>query len=155
MKKILILFFCLISVLSCLFYFNPNRKIYWYEFLAHFKPTVCLETSFDIDDVKKIEIEGLITTNMKPDEKSGGVDLYIDKSKTEKIINYLNHLRLVEATKDELPHRSGDGWIRIYNNRGFEITSYVIYGDVFILDLNNDKLYRDKESNIISNLEAI
>ena len=90
------------------------------------------------------------------DTSENGNAIYLPKVYIKQIINYLNGLKLVEVQEDELPNKSPDYFIYYYDGKDV-MKRFIIYGEVFIKDLENKKLYRVKnpKPGIITGLENL
>jgi len=141
----------MLGILNLFFNSSPNRKLIIDETLAMFKPTVHLKYHQSIDDIKEIELSGIFVAQ-HADEKRRGDYILTNKHKIQKVIDYLNRIPLAKATEDELPNKSADGSIKIYNVNGKEVGNFIIYGQVFIKDLITQKLYRSKKDWIIDGI---
>ena len=134
---------------------SPNRELEIDEIKAYFRPTVSLDFQPDFENVIKIVIDGKVYMPYCDTYEKGNA-VYKTKVHIEQITNYLNELKLVEAQKEELPNKSPDYFIYYYDKSDV-IKRFVIYGDVFIEDLEDKKLYRVKntKSGIITGLENL
>ncbi len=149
LKKGLLIVAILFLVL-CTWIFLPifsgpvgNRKIALNEMKALFKPTVHLEVPLNANDIAKVSFSGLSL----PDTT--------DQKKIEKLLSYLNEISLAKADRSELPGRSADAAILFYDVYDREIMAYAIYGEVFILDIATDQLYRSKHDWVITEIEKL
>ena len=90
------------------------------------------------------------------DEKIYGDAAYTKRQNIEKITDYLHGLKLASASDEELPNMSADASITYYNKANEKVKTFIIYGQVFIKDLENGTLYRVKyNSQIISGIENL
>lgn len=137
----LVLYFAYFSIVTY-FFSGINGKLIKDEFIDWFKPTVSLECSLNVDDIQEVEV-------FSRDH------VYTDKKTIKKLIDYLNEIPLAEATREELPNRSADEQITFYSASGRELGAYVFYGQVFIMDLTTEKLYRSKKDWLIEGVEKL
>ena len=134
---------------------NPNRDLARDEYMANFRLTRHLSDVPKSDNVY-IEVRGVINLNTC-DKKDGDTAIYNTTGNIKKINRYLKHMRLAVAYEDELPNESADAFITYYDNEGNKLKTYIIYGQVFIKDLQADRLYRIKNpyKGIIRGLENL
>lgn len=158
MKKIIfisLISLCILFIVLFLFLYScpGNTKLILNEIKASFKSTVYLNYQPNIDDIEEVKIFGAITLYNTDKENQ----IYIDKFKIQRIIEYLNSIPLTEATQAELPNKSPDVSIAINNVKGTKIGNIWIYGQVFIEDKINRKLFRIKNDSdwVIEGIEKI
>ncbi|MCH5211748.1 MAG: hypothetical protein J1G06_01920 [Oscillospiraceae bacterium] len=134
---------------------NPNRELDLAEYKAKFRLTKHLSDIPQSDNIY-IEVKGVIDLNTY-DKKDGDRAIYNTTDNIKKINKYLKHMRLAVAYEDELPNQSPDTFITYYDKEGNILKNYIIYGEVFIKDLQADRLYRIKNPNkgIIEGLEDL
>ena len=134
---------------------NPNRDLARDEYMANFRPTRHL-SGVPKSDNFYIEVRGVINLNTY-DKKDRDTAIYNTTDNIKKINRYLKHMRLAVAYEDELANQSSDVCITYYDNDGSELKTYIIYGEVFIEDLQSDSLYRIKTPNkgILNGLEDL
>lgn len=128
---------------------SDNYKLDMNEIKAYFKTTVHLDYQPDIEKIKEIQIGGTFSTFYKA--------VYTDKIYIEEITHYLNNLELVKANADELPNKSPDSYVQYYDNDETLVGNFVIYGEVFIKDVNHQQLYRIKTTHegIVEGIEKL
>lgn len=146
MKKIIIVVPIILICILCIILdiiFDPNVKLMVNEILAMFKPTVYLHYQVDIDEVKEVDIGGVVNRR------------YREKSTIKEMVNHLNHIPLAKVSRDELASMSPDVMILFRNNNENIIGRIWIYGDVFIEDPDSGKIYRSKTERILEELFGI
>lgn len=158
LKKILIIvgivIGCLIAA-TILFFSGDNAELARDEVKAWFRPSVSLDFYPDLNDVGSVQIGGAITMNSYENKVHGDAE-YRKKQNIEILTDYLNNLNLVYAEERELPNMSADAAIVYYDNSDVPIRKFIIYGQVFIRDLEDKTLYRVKYNPcIIEDIEAL
>ena len=135
---------------------NPNYELMMNELKAKLRKSVHLDFEPDPDSIGELKVYGVIDPTGF-DKQEHGDAVYTDKDKIQIITDYLNGLKLAEASDDELPNISADAGIAYYDNDGRELKHYIIYGQVFIKDYGTEKLYRIKTTStgIIEGLEKL
>ena len=143
--------FLLVIVLLCgsalvMDFYSPNGKLIKDEIRASFRKTVPLEFYPDINKISKITIS---STRLRSNYSSceNGTVVYNKKEQIEQITEYLNGLELVEAKEDEIPSKSPDSYIQYISEKDNVVQSFTMYGDTFIKNGNNKRLYRVKHRN--------
>ena len=135
---------------------SPNSKLALDEIKACFRQTIPLEFHPDLNKTSKVIISSVL---FEPHYNSteDGIAVYTQKRHVEQITDYLKTLTFVEAKEDEIPNKSPDGYIQFIGNKNNLIQSFTIYGDLFIKNGNNNKLYRIKNTKlgIIGGLENL
>lgn len=133
---------------------NPNYDLEWNEMKSYFKETVYLNYIPDYEQIREVQVYSL--TEMKSyDEYENGNAIYNTNTHIQKITDYLNDIKLVEASYDELSNKSADGSIRYCDNDSV-VKLFALYGGTYIEDVYNDKLYRTKGSfDIIESLSSL
>ena len=134
---------------------NINGKIIKDEIKAYFRPTVHIDYKPSDNQIKTIEIGGTPSMKICDLYKEDGTAVYNTNQHIERITKYINSLILVQATDDELPNMSPDTVIKYLDDKGEAVQTFIIFGQIFIKDCNNDKLYRVKSSakGIVNELE--
>lgn len=133
-----------------------NGNLIMSEIKTNFRHTVFLDYYPESDTIKEVEIGGAI--NMTDcDLKKNGNSIYNQKQHIEQITDYLNTIALVNSTKEELPNKSPDSYIQYFDNNGILMGNFLIYGQAFIEDAINDKVYQVKrnKASIIQELEKV
>ena len=140
------------------------------ELKAYFQRTISLNFHPNMDKVSEVQIGGAVSMTFYDTYNYGnavsmtfydtynyGNAVYNKKHHMEQITDYLNTLPLVESTVDELPNKSSDAFIQYYDEEGNLAHNFVLYGQIFIKDVNNQKLYRVKRNGggIIEKLEKL
>lgn len=135
---------------------NPNHELVLNEFKAYSRETVYLDFKPNIEKISEIQVYSNIDISTYDAQKNGNI-IYNTKKHMETVIGYLNDMKLVDAAEDELPNQSADGSISFYDNEKNVVKNLVLYGEVFIKDLSNDRLYRKKytRTGIIEGLNNI
>lgn len=153
--------FLLVIVLLCISALimdinSPNGELIKDEIRAYFRKTVSLDFHSDINKIGKITISSVILRSKYTSGENGMV-VYNKKEQIEQITEYLNSLKLVEAKEDEIPSRSPNSYIQYIDKKDNIVQSFTIYGDTFIKNGNNKRLYRVKNPNrgIIDGLEKL
>lgn len=160
-KVLDIAIFCFVAILGlCVWILlgsSSNDKLMRNEIKAYFRPTIYLDYHPNVDEINMIQMGGTISMPSCDLRKYDGVALYNTKQHMEQITNYLNAIPLVWAAEDELPNLSPDAFIQYFDDRGDLVQNFTIYGQVFIRDVNQKKLYRIKKSStgIITGLEKL
>lgn len=133
-----------------------NYKLELNEIKAYFKDQVHLDYYPDLEKIDSIQIGGAISM-IWYDKKTKGNSIYTEKKNLKQITDYLNNLSLVESTEDELPNKSPDIYIQYFDINNNLDKNFVIYGRVFIKDVNNKMIYRIKNANtdIVQGLEQL
>lgn len=154
-----IILFVAIIMGVCICYFlggSGNGKLIFNEIVAYFCPTVYLNYNPNVSNISEIQIGGTVSMSYYDCMEYGNF-IYTKENNIKMITNYLNTLLLVESTEDELPNNSPDAFIQYFDDKGNLIKNFIIYGQVFIRDVNNDKLYRIKKTKIgiIEGLEKL
>lgn len=147
--------FCIIVFIGLfLMNFSNKNDLNLNEIKAYFKHTIFLDYHPDIDEIYEVQIGGAINLSSYDATRHGNA-IYNKKHNIEQITNYLNLISLVEATEDELPNKSPDSYIQYFDNNGQIVGSFIIYGQIFIKDIINKKLYRIKKTKtgIVKGLE--
>lgn len=149
---IIILGFCIWFMLTS----SSNGELALSEIKAYFRHTVNLNFHPDLGEISEVQIGGAISMLGYESTKYGNA-IYNKKQHMEQITDYLNTISLVESMEDELPNKSPDVFIQYFDDKGNLIKNFIIYGQVFIKDVNNKKLYRIKKPNIgiIKGLEKL
>ena len=142
-----VVFVLVASALCCYSLLSPNFMLEINEIKAHFMPTVHISYSPEIEDIERVEIGGAILVKNNKMVYSDGADI-------ARITKLLNDIPLVGAKTDELPNMSPDSYIQYYSKDGDRAQSFVIYGDVFIEDVDRKILYRIKNSKGLSDLRS-
>lgn len=134
---------------------NPNRDLALAEYKAKFRRTKHLIDLPEEDNVY-IEIRGVINLDIY-DKKDRDIVIYNTADNIKKINKYLKHMKLTVAYEYELANQSPDVLITYYDNDGSELKTYFLYGQVFIKDLQAERIYRIKNPNkgIIDGLEDL
>lgn len=117
--------------------------------------TVYLNYIPDYEQIREVQVYSL--TEMKCyDEYENGNAIYRTNTHIQEITDYLNNIKLVEASYDELPNISADGSIRYCDNKNSVVKLFALYGGYYIEDVYNDKLYRTKGTfDIIESLSSL
>ena len=142
-----IVFVLIASALCCCSIVSGNFVLEINELKAHFLPTVHISYAPEIKDIERVEIGGAILAKV-------GKRVYSDGSDIMRITKLLNDIPFVEGKTDELPNKSADSYIQYYDKDGERVKSFVIYGEVFIEDVDRDTLYRIKYSKGLSELRS-
>lgn len=133
-----------------------NGNLIMSEIKTNFRHSVFLDYYPESDTIKEVEIGGAI--NMTDcDLKKNGNSIYNQKQHIEQITDYLNTIALVSSAKEELPNKSPDSYIQYFDNNGILTGNFLIYGQAFIEDAINDKVYQVKrnKASIIQELEKM
>lgn len=141
-------------IFSCSSSDNANLELN--EIKAYFRPNISLTYYPNIVEISEVRIGG--TASMPYyDMFEHGCAIYNNKNNIEQITDYLNDLNLVNSSEDELPNKSCDSFIQYYDNNGNLVKNLLIYGEIFVKDVNNNKIYRIKKTNvgIIEGLEML
>lgn len=135
---------------------SSNGGLALSELKACFKDTVKLDYLSEIEEISEIQIGGAISMSYQDTTKYGN-SVYNEKQSIKQITNYLNTISLVEASEDELQNKSPDAYIQYFGYEGGLLRNFIIYGQVFIKDVNTDRLYRIKgfDTGIIEGLEKL
>ena len=102
----------------------------------------------NLNDIGSVQIGGAITVNSYEDKVHGNAE-YRKKQNVEILTDYLNNLNLVHAQEKELPNMSADAYIVYFDNDGEQVQKFIIYGQVFIKDIEKNTLYRVKYNPLI------
>ena len=158
MKKVFaIAVLCIVGLGICIWFLpgsDSNGELQKNEIKAYFRPTVYLDYHPDLNEVSEIKIGGTISMSY---ESVKSVYIFNQKQYIEQITDCLNSLKLAEVKDDELPNKSPDSFVQYYDNNGELVKNFIIYGTVFIKDVDCQKLYRIKYTNydIVSQLENL
>lgn len=158
-KILFILILSIIVLCICLFFScssSDNANLELNEIKAYFRPNISLTYYPNIVEISEVRIGG--TASMPYyDMFEHGCAIYNNKNNIEQITDYLNNLNLVNSSEDELPNKSCDSFIQYYDNNGNLVKNLLIYGEIFVKDVNNNKIYRIKKTNvgIIEGLEML
>ena len=145
-KKFIFLLVILVFVFALVFPFlSPNWTLEINEIKAYFRPGVSLDFHPDFENVEKVVIGGPAVQMSHYDTSENGNAVYLTKMHIRQITDYLNEQEFVKTQEDELPNKSPDYFINYYDEKGI-IKRFTIYGEVFIKDLEEEKLYRIKNT---------
>lgn len=157
-KVITALLICSILMLTCALYIylSDNGKLELGTIGACYRETVYLNYHPYMENIGEIHIGGTVSMPFC-DTSELGKAIYNKKEHIKKITDYLNAVPLVKASEDELPNKSPDSYIQYFDDKGALINNFIIYGQIFLKDVNNNKLYRIKEydSGLIEGLEKL
>ena len=144
--------FCVLATIIFITDEPSNRKITINEISRFFKPTKFLNCQLNIDEVDKVRIVGTTGLN-SPDE---GYEIYTDKGKIQKLLDYLNSIPFVAAKKEDLPNMSSDVRIHFKDVSGESIWNISVYGQVYIVDhATGEVLMRKDNTWIIDGIENL
>lgn len=162
-KNIFVFAFAVIAAITvcivCLFIslmLSENGDLALNEIKAYFRRTVYLDFHPNVDEIYEIQVGGTVSLQIY-DSYERDCAIYNTTRHIEQITDYLTTLKLAEATEEELPNKSCDSFIQYYDKNGTLIRNFLIYGEIFIKDVNNKKIYRIKStgSGIIDGLEEL
>lgn len=158
-KILSIIAICIMVIGICVWLMSvsfSNNTLMLGELKAYFQRTISLNFHPNMDKVSEVQIGGAVSMTFYDTYKYGNA-VYNKRHHMEQITDYLNTLPLVESTVDELPNKSSDAFIQYYDEEGNLAHNFVLYGQIFIKDVNNQKLYRVKRNGggIIEKLEKL
>lgn len=158
-KILSIIAICIMVIGICVWLMSvsfSNNTLMLGELKAYFQRTISLNFHPNMDKVSEVQIGGAVSMTFCDTYKYGNA-VYNKRHHMEQITDYLNTLPLVESTVDELPNKSSDAFIQYYDEEGNLAHNFVLYGQIFIKDVNNQKLYRVKRNGggIIEKLEKL
>ena len=114
---------------------------------AYFRNTVHLNLQLNVNEISEIQIGGAASLSVY-DSFEHDCAIYKIKENIELITQYLNSLELAESNKEELPNISCDSFIQYYDINGNLTENLLIYGEIFIENVNDKKIYRIKNTNL-------
>ena len=126
---------------------SPNGKLTLNEMKAYFRNTVHLNLQLNVNEISEIQIGGAASLSVY-DSFEPDCAIYKIKENIELITQYLNSLELAESNKEELPNISCDSFIQYYDINGNLTENLLIYGEIFIENVNDKKIYRIKNTNL-------